>query len=112
MLNNVILVGRLTKSPELKELPDGKNVANLTIAVNRPFKNQETNEYDTDFIQCTLWNAVALSAYEYCKKGSTIGIKGRLVNRDNEIKEVKFQSLELIAEHITFISSQPKKEKE
>lgn len=105
MLNIFILVGRITKDLELKELPDGRSVASMNIAVSRPFKNQETNEYDTDFIKCTLWNAVAISTYEHCKKGSTVGVKGRISVIKNEIKEVKFESIELIAEHITFISS-------
>ncbi len=82
MLNQVILVGRLTKDPILSELDDGKLVTHITLAVQRSYKNAETLEYDTDFITCTLWQGIAENTVNYCKKGSTVGIKARLATKN------------------------------
>ena len=73
MLNQVILVGRLARNPEVQELENGKKVANITLAVPRSFKNHE-GEYETDFIDCTLWNGVAENASLYCEQGDIIGV--------------------------------------
>ena len=96
MLNQTVLVGRLVKGVELEKEGD-KNVATMTLAIPRSYKN-EYGEYDTDFIDCILWNAIAENTSEYCRKGDVIGIKGRL--QANEKKEI-----ELIAEKVTFLSS-------
>lgn len=106
MLNQIILVGRLTKDPTLKELEDGRSATTITLAVQRSFKNPETLEYDTDFIDITLWQGIAESTAQYCKKGSTVGIKGRAV-----AKKIKLESgatrniVDIIAEKISFINS-------
>lgn len=104
MINNVILVGRLVKDPEIRELSDGKSVCDITLAVTKPFKNATTHEYETDFINCTLWESLAINACEYCKKGATVGIKGRVSTRINTIEGKNITMLEIIAEKITFIS--------
>ena len=67
MLNQVVLVGRLTSDPELRKTDDGKNVTTIRLAIQRPFKSGETNEYETDFISCTLWQGIAEATVEYCK---------------------------------------------
>ena len=77
MLNQVVLVGRLTSDLEAKELEDGKKVTNMTLAIPRSFKNAD-GEYETDFVECTLWNNIAENTAEYCKKGDIVGVKGRL----------------------------------
>ncbi len=105
MLNQVILVGRLTRDPTLTELEDGRTVTNITLAVQRSFKNPETLEYDVDFIQCSLWQGIAETTVNYCKKGSTIGVKARLVNKTKVLDDgKKFHYTDVIAEKITFIS--------
>ena len=86
MLNQTVLVGRLTKDHEVKETENGKKVLELTIAVPRSYKNAN-GEYDTDFIQCVLWNGIAENTAEYCKKGDLVGIKGRLETDNYETKE-------------------------
>ena len=68
MLNQLVLVGRLVREPELKETENGKKVTNITLAVSKNYKNAE-GVYDTDFIDCTLWNSVAENTAEYCKVG-------------------------------------------
>ena len=110
MLNQIVLVGRIANEVELKELESGKKVANITIACPRPFKNEE-GIYDTDFIDCTLWEAVAQNTSEYCKKGDLIGIKGRVQTRNIMNEDgTKTKVQEIIAEKVTFLSS--KKEEE
>lgn len=111
MLNQAVLVGRLVKDVEVKELESGKKVANITLAVSRPFKNEE-GIYETDFIDCTLWEGVAQNTKEYCKKGDIIGVKGRIQTNNYEFEDgEKRKSTQIIAEKVTFLSSN-KKEKE
>lgn len=106
MLNSVIIVGRLTEDPVLRKLENGITVATIKLAVTRSFKNSE-GEYETDFIKCTLWEGIAMSASEFCKKGSILGIRGRLVVNKQELKikeEVKkIDVLEVVAERVSFI---------
>ena len=112
MLNQVVFVGRLTKDPEIIESEDGKKRTRIIIAVNRGFKNID-GVYETDFIPCTLWNAIAENTCEYCKKGDIIGVKGRIQtsNYENEEGE-KIYTTEVIAEKITFLSSSKSKEQD
>lgn len=105
MLNQVILVGRLVRTPELQLTESGKKKSLITLAVSRGFKNQN-GEYDTDFLDCTLWSSVAENTSEYCKTGDVIGVKGRLQTRliDNE-EGTKYKKVEVIADKVTFLSS-------
>lgn len=107
MLNQTVIVGRLVSKPETKELEEGKKVANLTLAIPRSYKN-ENGEYDTDFIDCTLWNGIAESTAEYCNKGDLIGVKGRLESKEREIEGKKIKVTNLIAEKVTFLTSKQK----
>lgn len=101
MLNQISLVGRITKTPEMMENQDGSKFAIINLAVPRTFKN-ENGEYDTDFIDCTLWTGIAENACEYCKKGDLVGIRGRIQNLNNTAQ------LQLIAEKVSFLSSKEK----
>lgn len=101
MLNQTIVVGRIVSEPELKETENGKKVTNLTIAVQRQFQNAN-GEYDTDFLDCVLWNGVAENTVNYCQKGDLIGIKGRLGSTYNDKGQ---HIMELVAERVTFLSS-------
>ena len=105
MLNHVILVGRLVRTPELILTDTGKKRSIATLAVNRGFKNLN-GEYDTDFLDCTLWTNIAENTAEYCKTGDIIGVKGRLQTRliDNE-DGTKYKKMEIIADSVTFLSS-------
>ena len=98
MLNQFTLVGRITKTPEMMENQDGSKFAIINLAVPRTFKN-ENGEYDTDFIDCTLWKGIAENVCEYCKKGDIVGIRGRIQNLNNTAQ------LQLIAEKVSFLSS-------
>jgi len=106
MLNQTILVGRLVYDPELKTLDDGRKVTNITMAIQRGFKSAESGEYETDFLRCTLWSGIAENTVQYCKKGSTVGVKARLSQRSHECSDGKtFTYPEIIAEKITFINT-------
>lgn len=107
MLNQAVLVGRLVADPEVKELESGKKVSNITIAIPRSYKNAE-GEYETDFIDVSLWDGVAQNTAEYCKKGDIIGVKGRLQTDSYEKDGNKMKSLNVVAEKITFLSSKAK----
>lgn len=77
-MNCVNLIGRLTREPELKMTPNGKSVCSFSIAVQRPYKNKDTNEYDVDFINIRAWEAHAEFVTKYFHKGQRIGITGSL----------------------------------
>lgn len=96
MLNQVILVGRLVRKPTVKETEEGKKIGKITIAVPRSFKNA-AGEYETDFVDIILWDAVATNTSEYCNKGDIIGVKGRL--------QTSRKKTEVVAEKVTFLSS-------
>lgn len=86
MINNVTLVGRLTKDPDLRYTSSGKAVAGFTLAVNRRFTNQ-AGQREADYIQCVIWGKSAETLANYAKKGSLIGIVGRLQSRSYENNE-------------------------
>lgn len=110
MLNQVIIVGRLVREVELKELESGKKVANITIACSRPYKNSD-GEYDTDFIDVVLWDGVASNTKEYCNKGDLLGVKGRLQSSEYEKEDgTKIKKQEVVAEKLTFLSSSNNKD--
>lgn len=104
MLNQIVLVGRLVKKPELKEAGNTKKYSFITLAVPRSFKNSN-GEYDTDFVDCVLWDSVAASTVEYCNKGDIIGVKGRVQSREIIGEDKKKKILEVVAEKVTFLSS-------
>lgn len=104
MLNQLVVIGRLVRDPELRKTENGKNVTNITLAVPRSYKNTN-GEYDTDFIDCVLWNTVAESTTEYCKKGDLLGVKGRVQTRVYEKDDEKKYQTEVVAEKVTFLSS-------
>lgn len=105
MLNQTILVGRLVRDVEVKNLEEGKKVSYITLAIPRSFKNAD-GAYDTDFIDCILWDAVAQNTSEYCHKGDIIGVKGRLQSSTYDDEQGnKIHKQEVVAEKITFLSS-------
>ena len=104
MLNQVVIVGRLVRDPELKETESGKKVTHITLAVPRSYKNVD-GEYDADFVDCTLWIGAAENTAEYCHKGDLLGIKGRLqTSKYEKDGETKYKT-DVIAEKVTFLTS-------
>ena len=83
MINNVVLVGRLTRDPELRKTQTGKSVLSFSVAVNRKFKSEEQT---ADFINCVAWNQTADFLARYATKGALVGIEGRIQTRNYEDK--------------------------
>ena len=104
MLNQVVVVGRLTKDPEVVTLEKGRKRTSITVAVARSYKNPD-GLYESDFIRCILWNAIAENTSEYCHKGDVIGVKGRLQTSSYEKDGETKYSVDVIAEKVTFLSS-------
>lgn len=108
MLNQVVMVGRLVEEPQAKELEGDTKVMNITLAVPRSYKNSN-GEYETDFVDCTLWKGIAENTEEFCKKGDLIGIKGRIETSIWEDKDGnKRKTQQVIAEKVTFLSPKSK----
>ncbi|HAM1976026.1 TPA: single-stranded DNA-binding protein [Listeria monocytogenes] len=103
MMNRVILVGRLTKDPDLRYTPSGAAVATFTLAVNRPFKNGQ-GEQEADFIQCVVWRKPAENVANFLKKGSMAGVDGRVQTRNYEGNDGKRVFVtEVVAESVQFL---------
>ena len=111
MLNNVVLVGRLVKKPEVRDTENGKKMSFITLAIPRGYKNMN-GEYDTDFVDCVLWDATASNTATYCDKGDIIGVKGRIQSRVATTENEKKYFMDIIAEKVTFLSSNQPKAKE
>ncbi|GLB59011.1 single-stranded DNA-binding protein [Cytobacillus sp. NCCP-133] len=103
MINQVTLVGRLTRDPEVKRTQEGTPVTNVTLAVNRQYRNQK-GEIEADFVSCTLWKKTAENTAQYCRKGSLIGITGRIQTRHYDNQENKrVYVTEVVAEMVRFL---------
>lgn len=102
-MNRVVIVGRLTRDPDLRYTPNGVAVANFTVAANRPFKNAQ-GENEADFINCVVWRGAAENLANYMKKGSLIGVDGRIQTRSYDDKDGKRVFVtEVLAESIQFL---------
>lgn len=107
MLNQIVLVGRIVKTPELRTTENGKKTATVTLAVPRNYKNMN-GEYDTDFLDCTLWTNVAENTAEYCQTGDMVGVKGRIQTRVITAEDgSKKKKTEIVAEKVTFLAQSP-----
>ncbi|EZP74801.1 single-strand binding protein [Parageobacillus genomosp. 1] len=103
MINRVILVGRLTRDPELRYTPSGVAVATFTLAVNRPFTNQQ-GEREADFINCVVWRRQAENVANFLKKGSLAGVDGRLQTRSYEGQDGRrVYVTEVVADSVQFL---------
>ncbi|RKD22889.1 single-stranded DNA-binding protein [Ammoniphilus oxalaticus] len=104
MINRVVLVGRLTRDPELRYTPSGVAVTTFTIAVNRTFSNAQ-GEREADFINVVAWRQLAELCANYLKKGSQAGLDGRLQTRNYENKEGRRVFVtEVVADNVQFLS--------
>lgn len=108
MMNSTLFVGRLTKDVEVKELDDGKKVANICLAVPRSFKNSD-GVYETDFINCILWGDKAETTARYCKQGDIVGVRGRAESHIEKTEEGSRYNIVFVADRVTFISNKSKK---
>ena len=106
MINNIVLVGRTTKTIELKQNKNGTNYVQFTLAVNRPYKDEQGGQQQADFITCVAWNKTAETIANYVLKGMMIGIEGRLQvrNYENEAGVRQYLS-EVLVNRFTFLES-------
>ncbi|MFE8704117.1 single-stranded DNA-binding protein [Cytobacillus sp. FJAT-54145] len=103
MMNRVILVGRLTKDPDLRYTPNGVPVATFTLAVNRSFTNQQ-GEREADFINVVVWRKPAENAANFLKKGSLAGVDGKIQTRSFDGQDgKKVYITEVVAESVQFL---------
>ncbi|HHT55763.1 MAG TPA: single-stranded DNA-binding protein [Acholeplasma sp.] len=104
MINNVVLVGRLTRDPELRKTQSGVSVVNFTLAVNRTFTDQ-SGERQADFINCVVWRNQADNLARYMRQGSLIGVEGRIQTSSFESEQGMRYVTEVLANSIQFLES-------
>jgi single-strand DNA-binding protein len=105
MMNKVILIGRLTKDPELRYTPNGTAVTTFTLAVNRP-RTGQAGEREADFINIVAWSKLADLCANYLRKGRQAAVEGRLQTRSYDNKEgKKVYVTEVVAENVQFLGS-------
>jgi len=103
MLNRIILIGRLTADPEFRYTPQGTPVARFTLAVNRPFTNQQ-GEREADFIDIVVWRQLAENVANYVRKGRLVAVEGRLQVRSYENQEGRrIRVAEVVGDFIEFL---------
>src|SRR5699024_1943456 len=104
-MNNVQLIGRLTKDVDMKYTPNGVAVSNFTLAVNRPFKNKN-GEYEADFIRIQVWRKPAENVANYCKKGSQVAVTGRIQTSSFEGQDGQMVYMtEVVADYVQFLDT-------
>lgn len=104
MLNRVVLIGRLTKDPELRYTPAGVAVTQFTLAIDRPFLNQ--GEKEADFLPIVTWRQLAETCANYLRKGRLTAIEGRIQTRNYDNNEGKrVYVTEIIADNVRFLES-------
>ncbi|MGT2743708.1 single-stranded DNA-binding protein [Streptococcus plurextorum] len=110
MINNVVLVGRMTRDAELRYTPNQVAVATFTLAVNRNRKNQN-GEREADFINCVIWNQPAENLTNWAKKGALIGITGRIQTRNYDNQQgQRVYVTEVVADNFQMLESRATRE--
>lgn len=108
MFNKVILAGRLTRDPELRQTPNGVAVASFSLAVDKPFNKDK--EKAADFFDCVAWRGTADFVSRYFEKGKPILVEGRLQNNDYTNKDgEKRRRVEVLVENVSFIGGKDEK---
>lgn len=103
MLNRALLVGRLTRDPELRRTSNGKAVTSFNLAVERNFKS---DDQEADFINCVCWGKIAENTERYCSKGSMVSVDGRIQTRNYDNNQgQKVYVTEVIADSVQFINT-------
>ena len=104
-MNKVILIGRLTKDPEMRTTMSGTNVTRFTLAVTRTFQDQN-GERGADFINCVAWRRQAENIAKYCSKGSQVAVEGRIQTGSYDAQDgSKRYTTDIICDNVTFLGS-------
>lgn len=110
MINRVVLVGRLTRDPELRRTGNGTAVASFTLAIDNRLKDAN-GQYTTSFIPCVVWNQQAENCVRFIHKGSLVGIEGRLNQRTYQNKEGNnVQVIEVMCDSVQYLDSKKQEE--
>lgn len=104
MINHVVVVGRLTKKPELKFTTNGTIYTQFTVATQRNFKNK-SGEYEVDFISCLMWKTAAENFVKFTDKGSLVGIEGRIQTRSYDKDGKTVYITEVLAEGFSLLET-------
>ena len=105
-MNKVILIGRLTRDPELRTTPSGIATTSFSLAVDRNFVNQQTGQREADFINCVAWRKQAENISRYCFKGTQVAVEGRIQTRNYDAQDgTKRYVTEVICDNVTFLGS-------
>ncbi|MCR5787159.1 MAG: single-stranded DNA-binding protein [Acholeplasmatales bacterium] len=104
MYNYVMLMGRLCTEPDVKTSASGVDYTNLLLAVSRPFKNPDTNKYDTDFFPIAVFSSLCDICKQNLHKGDCVAIKARLERANSKIESKEITQTNIVAERIMFIS--------
>lgn len=111
-MNQVALVGRMTKDPKLREISRDRVQSSFVLAVNRHFKNAK-GEMEADFILCTLWGKLAENTVKHCGKGSLVSVSGRIQSRTYEREDKsRVYVTEVIADRVQFIATKSRENNE
>jgi len=104
-MNKAILIGRLTKDPEMRTTTSGLTVTSFTVAVSRPFA-EANGERGTDFLNCVVWRKQAENVAKYCRKGSQVAVEGRIQTRSYDAQDgSKRYVTEIVCDNVTFLGS-------
>lgn len=111
MLNHIVVMGRMVRDPELRATQSGIPVCSFTLACDRDFKNRDSKEKETDFIDCVAWRSTAEFVSKYFTKGSMMAVSGRLQLRDWVDKEKnKRRSAEIQVDSAYFGNTKPRED--
>ncbi|GAJ27002.1 single-stranded DNA-binding protein [Liquorilactobacillus sucicola DSM 21376 = JCM 15457] len=111
MINRAVLVGRLTRDPDLRYTANGVAVATFTVAVNRQFTNQQ-GEREADFINCVIWRKAAENFANFTHKGSLVGVDGRIQTRSYENQQgVRVYVTEIVVDSFSLLESRSQSER-
>ena len=104
MINKCILIGRMTKSPELRRTAQGEAVTSFTLAVNRNYTKD--GQQQADFINCIVWRKLAENVERYCSKGSLVGVEGRIQTRSYENNQgQRIYVTEIVCDSVQFLET-------
>lgn len=105
-VNQVILMGNLTRDPELRQTPSGQSVVSFSLALNRAYRNQNDEWQEvTDYVDCVAWGGLAERVAQYLNKGRRCLVQGRLQSRSWEQEGQKRSKVEVVANDVTFLDS-------
>jgi single-strand DNA-binding protein len=112
VINNVVLVGRLTRDPEMRYTQNGLAVTRFRIAVDRPFGRDESGNKQTDFIDIVAWRKTAELCGQYLGKGAPVGVEGRLQTGSYQTQDgQQRQRFEVVADRVSFLESRAERER-